>query len=140
MVQTPGNIKSLDNVAGGEALSFEVDVSVITAQLGTIPIFVVPAGENYRVIALRTVCKKIVAGTTPVPSIKITDGTNDITTAVTHAGAAIGAVLTPTILTIADVNNLSAAETLSIVTAATGTVTEGEFYVRIDLVRTTGNM
>lgn len=139
MVKTPGDIKSKDTVLGGEVLSFEVTVSIIKAQLGTIPVFVVPAGENYRVVAVRTVCTIIAAGSSSA-TIKITDGTSDITAATTIAGAAIGAVVSPTVLTTNDVDKLSAGETLSIVTADAGTATAGQFYTRIDLARVTGNI
>ncbi len=140
MVQTPGNVRSKDTVLGGETLSFELNISTVKAQLGTIPVFVIPAGENYRVTAMRVVATLVTTGSTSA-TIKITGtGGGNICAATTLAGAAIGAVVLPTILTTANIDDLAYGDTLSIVTADAGTVTAGEHYVRIDLVRTTGNM
>ncbi len=140
MVQTPGSVRSKDTVLGGEVKSFELNISVVKAQLGTIPVFVVPAGENYRVTGMRVVCTLVATGSTS-QTIKITGtGAGNITAATTIAGAAIGDVVLPTILTTANIDDLAYGDTLSIVTADAGTATAGEYYVRIDLVRTTGNM
>ena len=140
MVNTPGNIRSKDTVLGGEVKTFEVSITTIKAQLGTIPIFVVPAGETYRVTSIRVVATLVTTGSTSA-TIKLTGASGgDINTAVALAGAAIGDVVLPTILTTADIDKITYGDTLSIVTADANTVTAGEHYVRIELVRVMGNM
>ncbi len=138
MVQTPGNVRSKDSVLGGQEKIFQVTVNMATAQIGTIPVFVVPAGETYRVVSARTMVTIAIASSTTA-TLSLTDGSGDIVTAVTFgAGAvAVGSVKTLTILTTTDI--LTYGDTLSIATGD-GSASAGKVSVRIHLERVTNNM
>lgn len=146
MVQTPGDIKSKENKAGGEVLSIQATLQLITSTgVGTFPMFVVPTGEAYRVTAMRVVCISAIGGTgTETAIAKLTahatpaDITTDATGTFTKGTEAIASAKTPAIVVTADVDKLTAAETLNIVTS--GTTTGTFLHVRVDLVRVSNNM
>ncbi len=138
MVQTPGNVRSKDAVLGGQEKILQVTVNMADAQVGTIPVFVVPAGETYRVVSARTMVTIAIAGSTTT-TLKITDGSADIVSAVTFAGGqvAVGSAKVLTILTTTDI--LTYGDTLSIVNTA-GSASAGKVSVRMVLERVMNNM
>ncbi len=144
MVNTPGNIRSRDSIAGGEVVRFSSDLQLITSTgVGTFPIFVVPSGEAYRVTGVRIVLTSAIGGTgTETAIAKITDGSSDITTTATgtftRGTEAIGAAKTPAVVTTGNVDVLAYGDTLSIVTS--GTTTGSFLYVCVEMVKVTNNM
>ncbi len=138
MVQTPGNVRSKDAVLGGQQKIFQVTVNMADSEIGTIPVFVVPAGETYRVKSARTMVTIAIAASTTA-TLALTDGSSDIVTAVTFAGGqvAVGSVKNLTILTTTDV--LTYGDTLSIATGAGG-ASAGKVSVRVHLERVMNNM
>lgn len=145
-MKTPGSVKNRDGVAGSLIKTIYATLELIASTgVGTIPIFVVPTGEAYRVKAFRTVAVSAIGGSgneTAVVKLTESSGSADITASTdatfTRGTEVFGSAKTPSIISTSDVDKLVAAETLNVVTS--GNTTGTTLHVTIDLERITNNI